>query len=192
MISGWTSRRAIRATICLIVALSACSPSLGGDLARSIAGTDVRRSEAYTGLGTRTAPEVEELSGKLPLSFEPNLGQADSRARFVARTRNYGVFLTDTEAVLSLPISRPGGQEVSESPESKSVGRAFESEGSGVAVVRMRFDGAGPDLKAVAERELPGKVNYLRGNDPEKWQHEVPTFAGVRIEGLYDGIDAIF
>ena len=40
--------------------------------------------------------------GRLPLSFELNQGQTDSRVRFLARGQGYGVFLTDNGAAFSL------------------------------------------------------------------------------------------
>src|SRR5215813_14430624 len=46
--------------------------------------------------------QINEQYGRLPMSFEPNQGQVDSSARFLARGRGYQVFLTDTEAVLQL------------------------------------------------------------------------------------------
>jgi len=43
--------------------------------------------------------------GKLPIYFEPNLGQTDSEVKFVARGNAATTFLTATEAVFSLPIA---------------------------------------------------------------------------------------
>src|SRR5207244_12907628 len=43
-----------------------------------------------------------------------------------------------------------------------------------------------------AEQPLPGKVNYLRGNDPSKWQTNVPTYGRVRYVGLYRGVDLVY
>src|SRR5437773_2812847 len=40
--------------------------------------------------------------GKLPLSFETNLGQTDSQVKFLSRGNGYSLFLTSTEAVLTL------------------------------------------------------------------------------------------
>ena len=51
-------------------------------------------------------PQVVENYGKLPLSFEANRGQTDSRVDFLSRGGGYTLFLTPTEA---MPISR-GGQ----------------------------------------------------------------------------------
>src|SRR5262245_7363410 len=41
--------------------------------------------------------------GQLPLSFEPNLGQAPARVQFLTRSGGFGVSLTAAEAVLSEP-----------------------------------------------------------------------------------------
>src|SRR4029077_6820790 len=40
--------------------------------------------------------------GKLPLSFEANLGQADGQVKFLSRTGGYKLFLTGDEAVLTM------------------------------------------------------------------------------------------
>src|SRR5229473_2765655 len=40
--------------------------------------------------------------GKLPLSFEPNHGEADGRVKFLSRTGGYTLFLTGDEAVLAM------------------------------------------------------------------------------------------
>src|SRR5438046_7905068 len=44
---------------------------------------------------------------ELPLSFEMNQGQADPSVKFVSRTSGATVFLTNTEAVLSLAAAAP-------------------------------------------------------------------------------------
>jgi hypothetical protein len=59
-------------------------------------------------------------------------------------------------------------------------------------VVRMRLLGANPAAKITGERELPGKINYFLGNDPEKWRVGVPTYTKVRYAGIYPGIDLVY
>jgi hypothetical protein len=41
----------------------------------------------------------------MPLSFEANAGQTDSRVKFLSRDPGYSLFLTSDEAVLSLQKS---------------------------------------------------------------------------------------
>ena len=43
-----------------------------------------------------------ETYGKLPLSFEANQGQFDSRVKFASRTPGQTIYLTSTEAILCL------------------------------------------------------------------------------------------
>jgi uncharacterized repeat protein (TIGR01451 family) len=40
--------------------------------------------------------------------------------------------------------------------------------------------------------QLPGKVNYLIGNDPSKWQTQVPLYSQARTEQVYPGVDLLF
>src|SRR5512144_2860812 len=49
--------------------------------------------------------------GMVPLSFERNRGQADPRVRYLARGGGYSLFLTSSEAVLSLRAGEPDGRE---------------------------------------------------------------------------------
>ncbi|HEX6283278.1 MAG TPA: hypothetical protein VFZ71_00325, partial [Pyrinomonadaceae bacterium] len=46
--------------------------------------------------------QARERLGKLPLSFEVNKGQTDRAVKFLSHGRGYDLFLTSTEAVLSL------------------------------------------------------------------------------------------
>ena len=52
--------------------------------------------------------KIQNAYGRLPLSFEANLGQTDARVRFLARGGGYTIFLTADEAVLALRKSQPG------------------------------------------------------------------------------------
>ncbi len=54
-------------------------------------------------LDVPTRTQVSKTYGKLPLSFEENLGQSDSQVKFLSRGSGYRLFLTSTgEAVLTL------------------------------------------------------------------------------------------
>ncbi len=102
--------------------------------------------------------------GQLPLSFEVNQGQADSRVRFLARGQGYGIFLTDNGAAFSL----------------------------GGSALQMRLQGAATSPRITSVDELPGKVNYLVGNKSSGWRTNVPTYERVRYEQIYNGIDLIY
>ena len=40
--------------------------------------------------------------------------------------------------------------------------------------------------------ELPGKSNYLIGNDPAKWRTNITNYAKVKYEAIYPGVDLVF
>ena len=39
---------------------------------------------------------------------------------------------------------------------------------------------------------MPGKTNYFIGSDPSTWRTDVPTYARVRYDDVYDGIDLVY
>lgn len=105
-----------------------------------------------------------ELAVAAPgLRFEPNTGQADGRAQFVARSTRYNIFLTAAGAILAPRNSAEG--------------------------VRFRFVDSSP-AKLEGDSPLPGVVNYFHGSAPALGN--IPTYARVVQHGLYPGIDAVF
>ena len=56
----------------------------------------------------------------------------------------------------------------------------------------MKFVGANSEVATSGTEALPGKSNYVLGNDPRKWHSGIPQFAGVRYASVYPGIDLVF
>jgi hypothetical protein len=109
----------------------------------------------------QAGPALSDLSA-LPVSFEPNVGQARPAARFIARMEG-GAFAFARSGVAIAPAARGD-------------------------VVRMRFVGAASSPRLVAGERLAGEVNYLHGRDPAAWHTGVPTYGGLEYTGLYEGI----
>ncbi len=167
----------------------------------------------------RPAPlRVLESYSKLPLSFEANQGQTDKRAKFLSRGRGYTLFLTSEEAVLALTNqkSKDKSQKANGNGAQRSLLNVaafsgflslpttkFENDSlahplalspqpPAPAVLRMKLLGTNPNAKVAGLDELPGKSNYFIGNDPRKWRTNVPTFAKVKYQGIYPGIDLVY
>src|SRR2546426_285047 len=133
-----------------------------------------------------------------PLSFEPNQGQADSRVKFISRGRGYTLFLTSTDAVLSLRKPKSlrdlGGPQRSANPqvlESSDGSEMHDALPRGVAV-RMHLACSSSASKISPLDELPGKSNYFVGRDPLKWHTNVPTFGRVHYQNVYRGVDLVY
>jgi hypothetical protein len=56
----------------------------------------------------------------------------------------------------------------------------------------MQLLGANPAPQMVGMEELPGKVHYFRGNDPQKWRTNIPTYAKVHYTAVYPGVDLVY
>ncbi len=105
--------------------------------------------------------------GKLPMSFEANRGQSDQRVKFIARGAGYHLFLTPTEAVLGLSSKSP-------------------------AMVWMRLRGSNPRAQLSGVDLQQKTSNYFIGNNPARWQRNVPNYQGVKYAAVYPGIDLFF
>ena len=111
-------------------------------------------------------PTARNFFGRLPLSFEPNQGQADSRVKFLARGHGYALFLTNDGAVFTFSETK--------------------------TAVHMRLQNAATSPQISGVDQLPGKVNYLLGNKSAGWRTGIPTYARVRYEQVYKGVDLVY
>jgi hypothetical protein len=154
--------------------------------------TGTAAERAKTGPVDGVKPRAAATYVKLPLSFEPNQGQTDPRVKFLSRGRGYALFLTGSDAVLSLqkPSAISGHPAHNRGPKFQS--RGARSEPTPPAVLRLELAGANPAARVTGLEELPGKSNYFLGNDPKKWRTNVPTYARVKYESIYPGVDLVY
>jgi len=136
--------------------------------------------------GARNRPPVLASYTKLPLLFEPNYGQTDSRVRFVSHGSGTSIFVLADELVFAGQAATPkmGPSGAGSKPLAGSAAARRE-------ILRVKFSGA--DAKAAAQGLGPSssRVNYFTGSDPSRWIANVPTFEKVRIAGIYPGIDLV-
>jgi uncharacterized protein (TIGR03437 family) len=126
--------------------------------------------------------EMKRAYGRLPMNFEVNQGQAEDGVKFIARGHGYQIFLSEGEAALVLH----GG----DSPKSAEPESAFPQTTSNV--LRFKTVGGKNASRIAGIDLLPGKSNYLIGNDPQKWRTGIPNYARVEYQEVYPGIDLAF
>ena len=56
----------------------------------------------------------------------------------------------------------------------------------------MKLVGANANAELSGEQELQGKVNYLIGNDRQKWHTDIPTFRKVHYDDVWPGVDMLW
>jgi beta-propeller repeat-containing protein len=103
--------------------------------------------------------------GSLPLYFE-----AGSAGQFLAHGRDAIFSVSPTGAQFAL-------RENADAP---------------ARAAQMQFIGANPQAQICGDSGLPGKINYLTGNNPAQWRSNVPTFAKVRVGEIYPGINLVY
>ena len=108
-------------------------------------------------------PETKLLS--VPLSFEPNQGQAASTVQFVSRGSGYALFLAPGQVVVNLERRQPAAA----APAGQTPAAASAQ------TLRMSLLGANPKANAVGLEPQPGVVSYFIGNDPRNWRTGIPT-----------------
>src|SRR5260370_39838453 len=120
----------------------------------------------YADVLKTTKQHLIETYGRLPLSFETNVGQTSNQVKFLSRGQGYTLFLTRrAEAVLVLGASV--GQRTPERPADTLLAVVNpHPQATPPSVLRMKLVGAklNPERERIAE--LPGKANYFIGNDP--------------------------
>jgi hypothetical protein len=126
--------------------------------------------------------------GKLPVTFEKNEGQSDTQVKFLARGNGYTLFLTDREAVLRLRAPNGNAAETKRFANA----RASKSETSADSVVRLSLAASNPSPQLEGLEMQAGRSNYLVGNNPARWQQNVPLYGRVKYRDVYPGIDAIY
>jgi len=118
--------------------------------------------------GSRNATENLPLHAKtpfsLPMAFEPNRSQADPGIQFIGRGRGLSVYLTNRGIDLQV-FSRAAPVSSNDSGTSGLLQMTLADE--------SHLDWAGQEA-------LPGKSNYIIGNNPRHWRTNIPHFCQGR------------
>jgi uncharacterized protein (TIGR03437 family) len=147
--------------------------------------------------GLSLAPlRADALLGKPPLHFEalfaesaaPGSGPSDGQTQFVARGRGGVVAMAAGTVTLQLAGQFGAAERVAFETERDSTTRgASPAQG---ATIRMTLPGANRVAPRGVE-PLAGRTHLLLGSDPSRWQRNIPQFAKVRYDQVYEGIDLL-
>ncbi|HYP27020.1 MAG TPA: SBBP repeat-containing protein [Blastocatellia bacterium] len=170
-----------KAVVCLAVsffALMGLLPSRPGSTGARVAASAAGDSRVGPGRsGEEIEDRVRDSYGKLPLMFEANVGQADSKVDFLSRGAGYSVFISSTEAVFAMSHS-------SASDDSDA--------GKKASLLRMRLVGASPHARPEGLELMEGTSNYFVGGDEKKWRTAIPNYGRVLYRQVYAGIDVSY
>jgi Beta-propeller repeat len=164
----------ISSTALAVVTACAAEPHLPTRLARQKASPQIQA-------------RVRQALRRQPLGFEANTGQFDREVQFVSRDRDHALFLTTTGAVLALRTNhRESIDQVRQRPPLENGAR------TSIAVANLKLIGSNPEPEIFGANELPGKANYILGNNPAHWRKNLPLYARVHYAAIYPGVDLVF
>jgi hypothetical protein len=116
----------------------------------------------------RTAEAAPSVSlSRLPLAFEPNVGQASADVVYMSRAGGFRLSLADGEARFAAPGSVDPAK-----------------------AIRLRWLGGVAAPAVIAGEPLPGKAHYYLA--PDIFRENVPMYGRVVYRGVYPGIDLVF
>ena len=120
---------------------------------------------------------------RLPMRFEPNVGQAPATVRYWSHGQDYTVALTDRGAVIALRQRAAIGRPKRGSAPAKSTAPEKQT------LVRLSLAHANRHPHLRAEQPQSSVSNYFIGSDPTKWLSHIRNYAAVRYQQVYPGID---
>jgi hypothetical protein len=100
----------------------------------------------------------------MPFSFVENRGQSDARVRAIGNGPRFKAWFEDDGVVLQ----------------------------QGAATLHVDFIGSRPHPAITLADPIGAVANYLHGNDPSRWQKDVPMFSTVHYDSVWPGIAMTF
>lgn len=120
---------------------------------------------------------TDSNTARVPTLFFENHGQMDRAVKWASARGGIATFhRTDSFAIrFSQAVELAAGES------------AFRG-----AALEYTFVGAAPEATIRGEDPRSARFNFLVGADPENWKVGIPSYATIRYEELYEGIDVTF
>ncbi|HYL99739.1 MAG TPA: hypothetical protein VEZ90_12350, partial [Blastocatellia bacterium] len=143
------------------------------------------RAASIRTVGASAATRPAIRYGQLPVTFEPNEGQVDSKVKFIARTAGGRAFITADQAIIAMQARKT-------ETRNANLGEAGHQTVVNSGSIAMKLEGRNLTPKVEGLDRAPGTINYFIGNDPKNWHTNIPTFTIVKESGVYPGIDLVY
>ena len=158
---------------------------------------------------TDNALVVQQMAA-MPLAFTENRGQWDERVRFRASAGGTTLWFgrdgityqfthrvprlktADTEPLaVGIAPRAPFDRAERFMPNETEAQVPSEAAADSIetVVIHAAFAGSNPEVELAGENRLEYRCNYFLGNDPAKWQTDVPNYTAVVYRDVYPGVD---
>jgi len=124
------------------------------------------------------------LPSGLPVTFEPNVGQAAPEVPFLSRSGGIRVSFEPRQILIRVPS------------RTRSTGTRDDAHFAALvekqSQIAVSFPGASPHPELVGSDLQSTISNYYLGPDPAEWHTGVANYGKLSYHNLYPGIDAVF
>jgi hypothetical protein len=150
--------------------------------------TIVLISDCFSALNSKTSATSSKLNAfrsyeKQPLSFIENQGQVNNTVCYYSKGKNGSIYFTKDAIVYDLlsPLQ--------EKDKNSSMLEQDKQKACNRFTFTIKPVGANRDVRLYAKDKTSGRVNYLLGNNPERWHTNIPLYNSITYRELYKGID---
>ncbi len=120
--------------------------------------------------------------GKLPIRFEPNVGQAASSIKYLANDAGYNVALTERGIIIA-------ARNTNTNKPTQTLTATSSSSLSQSSLIQIQLINSAMHPVIKAEQPQTSVSNYFIGSDGDKWYRNVANYAAVRYKNVYPGVD---
>ena len=124
-----------------------------------------------------TEDSLKAAFSRLPLLFIPNQGQLDNRVEYYAKAAAQTLYFTKQSIIFDLTRHNQAAETATAGGQAERLVFSLDFLG---ANMETAIEGTGKDNSV---------VNYLIGNDPEKWYTDIPTYREVVYRDIYPAVD---
>jgi hypothetical protein len=138
---------------------------------------------------------------RLPIVFERNRGQTDSRVQFLARGSGYTLFLGPDAVTAVIRGAARGSTDSNNTLDRQDYatvgGPPTAEQGSTepptpFRAVRMQFVGSNDETTFEGREPTGGISNYFIGTDPDEWRTDIPHYRCVTYHDVYPGANVVY
>ncbi|MGL5346768.1 MAG: SBBP repeat-containing protein [Peptostreptococcaceae bacterium] len=125
------------------------------------------------------------ILSNIPFTFEKNIGQYDKNVKFVLKNGTNTTFFTQEEIVIVFA-------KVKEENTNNQNDRLNNTKEYETSVLRLTLENSNQYPEIIGVNEFDCKINYIKGNDENDWNLNVPIYEKIIYKDIYNGIDLVY
>jgi hypothetical protein len=150
-------------------------------------------STAFSAENTVSVASLANNVAERSLSFTPNYGQWESNILFRTGAggatfwfASDGVYYQFTRPITDSSGISNGATVINPDGTIALAGQPTEFQ---TMMLKAVLNNSNPDPEVIGGSQLDYHCNFLIGNDPAKWQTDIPNYQTIEYRGIYSGID---